>query len=54
MVAGGQVKRLTDAELPSTRARARASVSASARARASARDGGDIMMWWQWASQMTA
>ena len=29
------------------------SPSTSARARASARDGGDIMMWWQWASQMT-
>ena len=26
---------------------------ASTSARASARGGGDIMMWWQWASQMT-
>ena len=26
---------------------------ASASARARARGGGDIMMWWQWASQMT-
>ena len=35
-------------------ASATASASAGARARASARGGGDIMMWWQWASQMTA
>ena len=30
----------------------RASARASTRARASARGSGDILMWWQWASQM--
>ena len=38
-------------------ASARATVKATARARVSARastrGGGDIMMWWQWESQMT-
>ena len=38
----------------SVSASARARASASARARASARGGGDIMIWWEWASQMTA
>ena len=33
---------------------ASATASTSASTTASARGGGDIMMWWQWASQMTA
>ena len=35
-------------------ARTSASATASTSARASAMDGGDIMMWWQWASQMAS